>query len=352
LEYKLPYLDFIETELQLPLSRNNQHLVIDLFAGCGGLALGFEAAGFKTIGYEILEDACATYRHNLPSTCHQLNLTPSSDLVHGAEVIIGGPPCQPFSVGGNQLGLKDSRDGFPTFLSAVKRYCPQIAIFENVRGMLGRNKLYFEEIVSSLQELGYIVEWQILNATHYGVPQKRERLFCVAHKGGWKWPEKTHFHSPYTAGDALGELAFFAPQNSKFLTKSMDEYIKKYEIASKCINPRDIHLNIPSRTVTCRNLSGATSDMLRLRLPDGRRRRLTVIEGARLQSFPDWFEFKGSESNQFNQIGNAVPPLLGKALARSVKAYLNSGYQQSEKISQPTQYIQFSKLLLRKSHMS
>ncbi|MBW4506830.1 MAG: DNA cytosine methyltransferase [Scytonematopsis contorta HA4267-MV1] len=330
MDYKLPYLDFVETELQLPVSSNNEHLVIDLFAGCGGLGLGFEAVGFKTIGYEILEDACATYRHNLPSTCHQINLTPSSDLVHGVAAIIGGPPCQPFSVNGNQLGLKDSRDGFPTFISAVERYSPQIVLFENVRGMLFRNKLYFEEIVTYLQNLGYIVEWEILNAAHYGVPQKRERLFCVAHKGGWRWPEKTHLYSPYTTGDALGELAFTAPPDSKFLTKSMDEYIKKYEIASKCINPRDIHLNIPSRTVTCRNLCGATGDMLRLRLPDGRRRRLTVIEGARLQSFPDWFEFKGSESNQFNQIGNAVPPLLGKALARSVKAYLNSGYKQSE----------------------
>jgi DNA (cytosine-5)-methyltransferase 1 len=323
LEYKPDYLDFIETELQLPASNNQQHLVIDLFAGCGGFALGFEAAGFKTIGYEILEDACATYRHNLPSNCNQVNLTPLSDLVDGATVIIGGPPCQPFSVGGYQLGLKDSRDGFPAFISAVERYCPKIALFENVRGMLFRNKTYFEEIVNSLQQLGYIVEWQILNATHYGVPQKRERLFCVAHKGDWKWPEKTHFHSPYTAGDALGELALFAPANSKFLTPSMDEYVKKYEIASKCINPRDIHLNTPSRTVTCRNLCGATGDMLRIRLPDGRRRRLTVMEGARLQSFPDWFQFQGSESNQFNQIGNAVPPLLGKALARSVKAYLN-----------------------------
>ena len=82
--------------------------------------------------------------------------------------------------------------------------------------------------------------------------------------------------------------------------------------------------------------------MLRIRLPDGRRRRLTVREGARLQSFPDWFEFQGSENSQFNQIGNAVPPLLAKALACSVKAYLNSECQQSQKISQPTQYIQLS----------
>ena len=319
---KLPYLKFIEQEIRLSPKHSNQALVIDLFAGCGGLGLGFEAAGFNTIGYEILEDACSTYRYNLHTSCYQINLTPLSDLVDGADVIMGGPPCQPFSVGGNQLGLKDSRDGFPTFISAVKRYQPKLALFENVRGMVYRNKLYLEEIALSLRSLNYIVEWQILNAANYGVPQKRERLFCVAHKGGWKWPEKTHLNSPYAAGEALGELAFSATDDSKFLTPSMDEYIKKYEIASQCIRPRDLHLDLPSRTVTCRNLSGATGDMLRIRLPDGRRRRLTVREGARLQSFPDWFQFQGSENSQLNQIGNAVPPLLAKALANSVKAHL------------------------------
>jgi DNA (cytosine-5)-methyltransferase 1 len=332
LKCKLSYLDFIEAELQLPPPENRENLVIDLFAGCGGFALGFEAAGFKTIGYELLEDACMAYRRNLHGLCDRVNLTPSSNLVNCATAIIGGPPCQPFSVGGHQLGLKDSRDGFPTFISAVRRYRPQLALFENVRGMLFRNKEYFEEIVLALQELNYIVEWQILNAVDYGVPQKRERLFCVAHRGGWRWPEKTHSHSQYTAGDALGELAYSVPHNSRFLTPSMDEYIKKYEIASKCIKPRDVHLEIPSRTVTCRNLCGATGDMLRIRLPDGRRRRLTVREGARLQSFPDWFEFQGSENSQFNQIGNAVPPILAKALARSVKTYLNGNQQKAERI--------------------
>ncbi|MBW4497243.1 MAG: DNA cytosine methyltransferase [Oscillatoria princeps RMCB-10] len=316
---KLPYLDFIERELQLR-STGISPLVIDLFAGCGGMALGFEAAGFRTAGYEMLPDACATHRHNLGGNCQEVILTQNSDLVKGAVAIIGGPPCQPFSVGGHQLGLRDSRDGFPIFLKAVELYRPQIALFENVRGMLFRNRAYFEEIVTELKNLGYIVEWEILNAAHYGVPQRRERLFCVAHKGGWEWPIKTHVTSAYTAGEALGELAFLAPAGAKFLTPKMDEYVRKYEIASKCVKPRDLHLDAPARTVTCRNLSAATGDMLRVRLPDGRRRRLTVREGARLQSFPDWFEFKGSEESRCQQIGNAVPPLLAKALACSVRA--------------------------------
>jgi len=98
----------------------------------------------------------------------------------------------------------------------------------------------------------------------------------------------------------------------------MDKYVAKYEKASKCIRPRDLHLDQASRTVTCRNLNGATGDMMRIRMPDGKRRRVLVREAARLQSFPDWFEFAGAEGAQFNQIGNAGPPLLGRAIAQSL----------------------------------
>ncbi len=315
------YSDFLNNELQLP-SQKNGPFVLDLFAGCGGLALGFESLGFKTVGYERDQDCCSTYRENLNSHCHQVTLTPNSTLDIGAEVIIGGPPCQPFSVNGNQKGKKDNRDGFPAYLSAVERYRPQIAIFENVRGMLYQNREYFDGIVEALEELGYKVQWELLNAVDFGVPQNRERLFVVAHQDVFDFPEPTHRQTPLTAGNALHGLLDTLPKNPKFLTPSMDAYVAKYELASKCITPRDLHLDKPSRTVTCRNLNGATGDMLRIRLSDGRRRRLTVQEGARLQSFPDWFTFCGSESNQLNQVGNAVPPLLAKALARSVLASL------------------------------
>jgi DNA (cytosine-5)-methyltransferase 1 len=344
----LPYTEFLEKELKLPARDENAPLVIDLFAGCGGLALGFEAVGFKTIGYEMLEDACLTYKHNLRTQCNQVILTRAPKLLEGASVIIGAPPCQPFSVGGYQSGLRDSRDGFPIFLDAIKSYKPDLALFENVRGLLYRNKLYFEEIVSILRELGYIVEWDILNAANYGVPQRRERLVCIAHKGGWKFPEKTHLNSPYTVGEALGELAFSVPSNAKFLTPNMDTYIARYEAASKCIKPRDLHLDLPSRTVTCRNLSAPTGDMLRLRLSDGRRRRLTVREGARLQSFPDWYEFKGTEESQFNQIGNAVPPIMGKAIAESVKVYLKGNLNNFDKTNYSIQPVQLTLELLLK----
>jgi DNA (cytosine-5)-methyltransferase 1 len=306
---------------------NGEPLVLDLFAGCGGLALGFEANGFATLGFEMDADAAATYRKNLLGHCEQVRLTVDTPLPE-AKVIIGGPPCQPFSVGGHQLGLHDTRDGFPMFISAVVRLDPDIWIFENVRGLFYQNRWYLDEVIRVLESLDYVVEIQLLNAVQHGVPQNRERIVVVGHRGEFKYPEKTL--KAVTAGEALGELAFSCPPESKFLTPSMDAYVAKYEKASKCINPRDLNLDRPARTITCRNLAGATGDMMRVRLSDGRRRRMLEREGARLQSFPDWVEFVGNETSRFDQIGNAVPPLLAYELASRVRSYLESDFRLSK----------------------
>lgn len=295
--------------------------VLDLFAGCGGLSLGFEANGFKTIGYEMDKDACETYRKNLRGPCYQEFLTTDFEYPE-ADIVIGGPPCQPFSVGGKQQGLKDSRDGFPVFIDAVQKVKPDAFLFENVRGMLYKNKWYLEEVVDALESLDYNVKFTMLNAKNYEVPQNRERVFVVGVKGEFQFPKKNN--RIYTAGEALGEMALEVPEGSKFLTKSMDEYVARYEKASHCINPRDLYLNRPARTLTCRNLAGATGDMHRIRLKDGRRRRIFPREAARLQSFPDWFEFEGLETSVFNQIGNAVPPMLAYNIALEVKKHITS----------------------------
>lgn len=304
-------------------------LALDLFAGCGGLALGFEAQGFETIGYEMDIDCCQTYNKNLSGKCINTILTPDYKFPD-ADIIIGGPPCQPFSVIGNQNGSNDPRDGFPTFISAIKQIKPKIWMFENVRGTQYKNKDYFDSIILQLSKIGYTIEIKLLNAVDYGVPQRRERIFAVGHKGDFRFPEGQKAH--VTAGEAIAEFSESTPPESKFLTPSQDEYIAKYEKASCCINPRDLHLSKSSRTLTCRNLAAATGDMLRVKLPDGRRRRLLIREAARLQSFPDYFEFCGTEESIFYQIGNAVPPLLSYKLAESIKKYLQNPVTKTRKI--------------------
>ncbi len=295
-------------------------VAIDLFAGTGGLALGFEAAGFQTFGYEKDPDAVRTYNKNLHGKCFETFLDTSTTYPE-ADIVIGGPPCQPFSVGGKQMGLKDSRDGFPAFIHAIKTVKPKIWMFENVRGMLYRNKNYLVEITETLRALGYEIEMKVLKAVEYNVPQNRERLMVVGHIGGYRFPSP--FKSRFTAGDALSDIAYKIGVNDVFLTPNQDEYIAKYEKASNCINPRDLHFDRPARTVTCRNLAGATGDMHRIKMPDGRRKRINVREAARLQSFPDWFEFEGNKNSKFYQIGNAVPPLMSYFLGLSFRDYFD-----------------------------
>ena len=322
----MEYIDKINTELKPKIDKKLNKTVIDLFAGCGGLSLGFESIGFKTIGYEKLVDASETYNNNLIGKCYNQELSVDTEYPN-ADIIIGGPPCQPFSVGGKQMGLKDSRDGFPIFISAVEKVNPEVLLFENVRGLLYKNKWYLEEVIEKLESLGYKTSFRLLNAKFYGVPQNRERVIVIGAKETIHFPSKVQYK--VTVGEAIGELATQIPDNAKFLTPSMDKYVAKYEKASKCVNPRDLYMDRPARTLTCRNLAGATGDMQRVRLPDGRRRRITTREAARLQSFPDWFDFSGNQTGIYNQIGNAVAPYFALSLAKEIRKYFEPNYQEN-----------------------
>lgn len=323
------YIERINRELR-PVPDGSPR-VIDLFAGAGGLSLGFEAAGFAVTGFEMNSDCCETYRKNLVGECHQETLHLDTELPE-ADVVIGGPPCQPFSVAGNQRGREDERNGFPAFVSAVRRLQPTLFLIENVRGVFYRNRAYIDRVCDELESLGYEVEAKLLNAVDFGVPQRRERVVIVGSRGAWQWPGAEN--AKVSAGEALGDLAFEAPADGLYLTSSMDRYIASYEAKSKCVRPRDLHLDQPSRTLTCRNLAGATSDMMRVKLTDGRRRRLRVEEAARLQSFPDWWTWAGSRDSAFNQVGNAVAPLFALALARSVRASLEGSVQSGQRQKQ------------------
>jgi len=313
------YTDYINKTLKPRITE--KETIVDLFAGCGGLSLGFEAAGYKTIGFEMDKAASQTYNQNLVGDCHAIKLDTDFEYPN-AEIVIGGPPCQPFSVGGHQKGFEDARDGFPIFIDAVKKLQPKVFMFENVRGLLYTNKWYFELVIDELRKLGYLIDYKLLNAVNFGIPQNRERLFVFGHRAKFKFPKQAS--KKITVSEAIGDIMLTAPPESKFLNASMDAYVARYEKASDCVNPRDLYPNKPARTLTCRNLAGATGDMQRVRLEDGRRRRLLHREAARLQSFPDWFQFAGNTTQQYNQIGNAVPPLLAYQLALSLKECYNT----------------------------
>ena len=319
--------------------------VLDLFCGAGGFSLGFVVSGFRVQGVDRDTDAVATFSDNVGSaTC--LDLTRDISLPR-ADVLIAGPPCQPWSRAGKQLGESDPRDGFSAIARALQIVDPTVVVVENVPEITrDDHRKRLDGFLADLISCGYEVNEAVLNAAHYGVPQNRRRLFVIAVRDAAAVNFPGQCGSQVQVRDAIPETCEIAPEDSRFLSPDMDRYIARYERASGCRVPRDLHLDRPARTLTVRNLGGATSDMMRLSLPCGRRRMLTVREAARLQSFPDWFHFTGSRQSQLSQIGNAVPPLLGLAVAKQVRQTLeslaaNQAYLQdcSRSSSMPPTYI-------------
>lgn len=218
------YIQTINEKLHLKI--NSTYKVLDLFAGCGGLSLGFEAAGFETIGYEMEQAAVDTYNKKLHGHCIAQKLTVDTYYQQAVDIIIGGPPCQAFSVGGQQKGISDERNGFPVFIKSIQELKPKLGLFENVRGMLYSNKSYFEKIINDLCNTGYTISYQLLNAVNYGIPQNRERLFVIGHRNDFNFP-KLGLHK-VTVQQAIGDLINNIHDKNKILTPSIHFYGDKF----------------------------------------------------------------------------------------------------------------------------
>ena len=235
--------------------------MIDLFAGAGGLSLGFERAGFRSVAaVEADRDCAETYN----------NLFPASELKHrdirevsfnelkGVDLVAGGPPCQPFSSGGKGLSSEDSRDMLPEFIRVIREVRPRAFLLENVPGLAGpSHKAYFQNVLAALRDLEYTLWLQVLNAADYGVPQKRRRLFVVGlTQGKFRFPQVTH-GTPTRSGPMLQRGNISAPlERLVNQTPSVVVYAKRPDLRPSPYDGqlfngggRPINLTAPSHTI-------------------------------------------------------------------------------------------------------
>ncbi|WP_283750941.1 DNA cytosine methyltransferase [Bacillus cereus] len=356
--------------------------VIDLFSGCGGFSSGFERAGYHILlGVDIWSDALKTFQANhkeatiLEADLSQLiteqllkkiNL-PKEEI----DVIIGGPPCQGFSLS----GFRDEQDPrnqlYKAFVRTVKDIQPKIFVMENVPGLVklfkGRAK---EAILEDFESIGYHVNHQILTASEFGVPQNRRRVFFVGIKKGlldfpydtFEFPEPTHGGKNacpmWTCENALSDLPLlennFGTEGMSYLDIPKNNYQKEMRKNSPTIYNHiatqhkqqtiDIismvpdggnYKDLPEEFRNTRKVNIAWTRMNSQKpcftIDTGHNHHFhykanrvpTVRESARIQSFPDDFIFLGTKTSQLKQVGNAVPPLLSEMVAKKILFYLN-----------------------------
>ena len=348
--------------------------VLDQFAGCGGISLGFKLAGYNISGgVDIDPDSIKTFQKNFPKSkavCESLLEYTDEKILEDflekkIDIIVGGPPCQGFSSANRwSKENEDPRNKlFFEYLRFVELLKPKAVVIENVRGILTRDKGFAKDRIEKLlKNLGYSVDCKVLNASDYGVPQNRLRAFFVAIRDDYKETfdfEKINPKPKVTVKDAIGEL-YNIDQNPlvKLTNKPLNNYTKylrkenqillnheiKYpaELTQSRIshvpqggNWKDIPVelfpnnrsnrhssafkrlneNACSITIDTGNAHSNYFHPLYNRIP-------TVREAARIQSFKDDFVIEGSRTSQYRQIGNAVPPLLAKAVADELKKYL------------------------------
>ena len=358
------FAELIKTDIEATTNNfvvpDKKYTVLELFAGAGGLAIGMEKAGIECVALnEIDKWACQTLRKNRPEWKvleGDIRTFDFSEYYNKIDIVTGGFPCQAFSYAGKKLGLADARGTlFYEFARVVKEVNPPICIGENVRGLLSHeNGKTLEGMISILDEIGYnVVPFQVLKAINYNVPQKRERLILVGIRkdisAKYEYPEPSN--KIYNLKDALkkGEL---------FDCDVPDSVGAKYPKSKKDVLDlvpqkgywRDLPINVqkefmggsyflgggktgmarrigwdePCLTLTCSPAQKQTE-----RCHPEETRPFTVREYARIQTFPDDWQFEGSLAQQYKQIGNAVPVNLGKEVGFSIVKFLNNYYSLS-----------------------
>jgi DNA (cytosine-5)-methyltransferase 1 len=308
--------------------------VAEICGGAGGMALGLEAAGFTSAGIaEIDADACATLRANRPGwKIHE------EDIRHldgrrwaGVDMLAGGVPCQPFSVGGDQLGEDDERDLFPHAIRLTAEMRPRAVLFENVPGLAATKfGAYRDRILAALSGLGYTARWTVLQSADYGVPQLRPRFILVAFAdtdaaARFAWPGPVP--RTETVGSCLADLMASRGWPGAARWAAGAQTIAPTIVGgSKKHGGPDLG---PTRARAAWHQLGVNGKGV-ADLPPGPDfpadglPKLTVRMGARLQGFPDEWMITGLKTTSWRQVGNAFPAPVAAAVGRAIRAALES----------------------------
>lgn len=342
--------------------------IIDLFAGVGGLSLGFEQAGFEIlIANEYDQSIAEAYIKNRANSnmvvedITKLAIPETFGAYKGqAGLVIGGPPCQGYSQKGQRKTIHDPRNFlFKYFVEVVKEVDPQYFVMENVPNLLTAQKGYFKQELEKLfSELGYTINAQVLCAADYGVPQNRHRAFIIGKRGTCKVKMPKIIEKRTTIWEAISDLAYLksgeGTEAADYKKAPETEYQQRMRLGSgklynhvatnhsavalerlAMIPPKGGKEFLPPEHITKSIYSGTWERMdeddisvtitTRFDTPSSGKfthpyldRAITVREAARIQSFPDSFHFFGTKTSQMKQVGNAVPPLLAKAVAKAI----------------------------------
>lgn len=349
--------------------------VIDLFAGVGGLSLGFEMAGFDVImANEYDESIAEAYKLNHPGTkmiiadIKDLPIEETFSEYRGkVDVVIGGPPCQGFSQKGQRKTINDERNFlFKYFVNVVDYIRPRYFVMENVPNLLtAENGFFKKEVYELFAAKGYALVSDTLNAADYGVPQNRRRAVIIGKLGDWPLQMPFPLSHTVTIWDAISDLAYHNSgegfEVEDYRTEPQSEYQKRLRAGSEklynhistahsalalerlnMIPPNSGKEVLPEEHLTKSIYSGTWTRMgkdeisvtitTRFDTPSSGKfthpylhRAITVREAARIQSFPDKFKFIGTKGSQMKQVGNAVPPMLAKAIAKVIMDDIEGG---------------------------